>query len=949
MKSFFFKICIVLIIVLIPLNFLGFYKGFSAKASGIVINNSFTVAITPNNAGKIAEYHLYGIIAVDSIDEIILKFRKDATFTFAHPMTESILVNEKAVSKVSIGSDEYYGVICRITLSEKLEKGEKIDILIKKEAGIRNPVSPGVCYKVVMQGILKSYIVFELESDKYIISVSSVDDVNVKVNPPTKGFNAGYNIRFITGVLGKMFSGDDGDSIFISFAEGTYVPQITKSSLRYVKINGYRVFDNSVKKVNSRTLEIAVNGDISPLSNVEIEISEEFGIINPKIAGKKTILVSTTAEPTFVESEPFEIFEPEIQNLSVSLVPDSIATEPEINISFKTSPVGHLLRGDKIYMEFPRGFYLEGINPSGGSFVNGKEADAFVQGNTLQIVAPEDILSSTVVEIKISESPHIKNPIIAGDYVVNVWTDSDSSRSPFSVSIKESFVSEVHLEALYSGSNSVNEFMIFFKNGPVYTLAQNVDSIILKFDDGFVLPDVPSQNLITVNGKVAPTVSREVYALYITTPLDILPLSTVEVKIPEEFGIKNPGELGEYGVKVSTSREPTEIESNKLKITPLPVVEFTINPQAPDGQNGYYKTNPEIMLSTSNGVKVFYKIDDGEFSEFAQTFKMPEGTHFLFVYAVDSSGNKGDIVKKEFAVDTTPPEVKFNNTNSNPVFRGSPGKLLGSVSEPCTLKINEVILELKDNLNFEVELNVYEGMPIAIYARDLAGNASTLLLTAHIDSIPPVITFLNSVAKLQGLNINSVETTESTYTVQVKLDEKGKVFIDSNEMYFDGDAYSYTANLIEGDNQFIIKAVDSAGNETVETLVVKKVNEKKIVLQIGSNLASVGSETIELEAAPFIEKGFTLVPLRFISEAFGALVDWNDALKVITINYRTLTIQLQVDSNVVLVGTEFKKLDVPPKIVNGRTFVPIRFISETFGAEVLWDSTTKTITITYKP
>jgi len=237
----------------------------------------------------------------------------------------------------------------------------------------------------------------------------------------------------------------------------------------------------------------------------------------------------------------------------------------------------------------------------------------------------------------------------------------------------------------------------------------------------------------------------------------------------------------------------------------------------------------------------------------------------------------------------------------------------------------------------------------AIYARDLAGNASTLLLTAHIDSIPPVITFLNSVAKLQGLNINSVETTESTYTVQVKLDEKGKVFIDSNEMYFDGDAYSYTANLIEGDNQFIIKAVDSAGNETVETLVVKKVNEKKIVLQIGSNLASVGSETIELEAAPFIEKGFTLVPLRFISEAFGALVDWNDALKVITINYRTLTIQLQVDSNVVLVGTEFKKLDVPPKIVNGRTFVPIRFISETFGAEVLWDSTTKTITITYKP
>jgi hypothetical protein len=160
--------------------------------------------------------------------------------------------------------------------------------------------------------------------------------------------------------------------------------------------------------------------------------------------------------------------------------------------------------------------------------------------------------------------------------------------------------------------------------------------------------------------------------------------------------------------------------------------------------------------------------------------------------------------------------------------------------------------------------------------------------------------------------------------------------------------YLFTADLVDGENGFAIVARDLAGNEATENITIKRVNEVVIKLVIGDTTAYIGSSTSTLDAPPFIEKGFTLVPLRFISEAFGASVDWNDALKVITINYRTLTIQLQVGSNVVLVGTEFKKLDVPPKIVNGRTFVPIRFISETFGAEVGWDGATKTVTIVYK-
>jgi hypothetical protein len=566
-------------------------------------------------------------------------------------------------------------------------------------------------------------------------------------------------------------------------------------------------------------------------------------------------------------------------------------------------------------------------------------------------VSPQNITPLSQVEVKILKELDITNPSSPGDYMINVWTDADSFKSSFSVNIKPSTVSEVKLEAEFSGLNTTNSFKIYFKTGPVYTLVKDIDRIKITFDENFVFPETVSQNLITVSDKVSTNVVKEGNSIIVITPLDIPPNSLIEVEIPETFGIKNPANLGEYGVRVSTSKEVQEVESNKIKITPLPVVELTVEPQAPDGQNGYYKTAPEIRLSISNGVKVFFKVDDGEFAEFTAPFKIDEGTHTVYAYAMDEGGNKGDTIKKQFSVDNTPPKITFDNANSDPYFKGSPGKLTGNVSEPCTLKINEVILELTDDLHFSVELNVYEGMPIAIFARDLAGNAATLLLTAHIDSKPPVITFISKVNWVQGLGVNSVETTEPAYTIQLKIDEKGKVFIDSNEMFFDGQTYSYNANLIDGDNQFIIKAVDAAGNEAIETLLIKKVNEKKITLQIGSNLATVGSETVEIESPPVIEKAFTLVPLRFIAEAFGATLDYNSALQIINISYKATSISLQVGSTIAFVDNvrKEKDLEIAPVIVNGRTFVPIRFISETFGATVDWDGATKTITITYKP
>ena len=942
MKNFERRLFLIILILLfcVPI--------FPLKSYAITVAPLFEVEVTPINAGSVAEYRIYGSYSeYDKVKILKVYFRADTSFRSSGAPSGSVLVNGISVLGTQFKKIDADGSIeATLYLSQYINKDNKIEILFKKNAGVVNPITPATCYKVRV--VLINYNGVEVGtilSNSYRITSSAVQGLTVNVDPAIRGMKAEYVVSFATGARGALNSNSGG--IKVKFPEGTIFPNSLSKTNILINNGPISAIYRDTEEPN--VVRVYPSFDIPANYPVTLVFKKELGLSNPLQAGIKKILVSTDSEPDWVESEPYEIFEPEIQNLSVSLAPDSIALQLELNLSFTTSPVGFVNKGDKIYVEFPQAFLLPVSVQSDHVFVNRQNTEAFTSGNRIEVISPQNILPLSQVEVKILKEVGIINPSPPGDYTINVWTDADSFKSSFSVNIKPSTVSEVKLEVQYSGLNTVNAFKVYFKTGPVYTLVKDIDRIKINFDEKFVFPETISQNLITVSNKVSTNVVKEGNSIFIITPLDISPDSLVEVLIPDSFGIKNPPNLGEYGVKVSTTKEAEEIESNKIKITPLPVVEFTINPPQPDGMNGFYKTKPEIMLSTSNGVKVLYKVDDGEFAEFTASFKIDEGTHIIYVCAVDEGGNRGDTIKREFSVDNTPPKITFDNANSDPYFKGSPGTLTGNVSEPCTLKINEVILELTDDLHFSVELNVYEGMSIALFARDLAGNVATLLLTAHIDSKPPVITFISKVNRVQGLGVNSVETTEPAYTIQVKLDEKGKVFVNSNEMFFDGQTYSYNANLIDGDNQFIIKAVDAAGNEAIETLLIKKVNEKKITLQIGSNLATVGSETIELEAPPVIEKGFTLVPLRFISESFGAEVQWNGALQVITIIYQTHTIQIQVGSTVAVVDNSIVKLDAPPKIMSGRTFVPIRFISETFGAEVGWDGATKTVTIVYKP
>ncbi|MCM1566081.1 MAG: stalk domain-containing protein [Dehalobacter sp.] len=103
-------------------------------------------------------------------------------------------------------------------------------------------------------------------------------------------------------------------------------------------------------------------------------------------------------------------------------------------------------------------------------------------------------------------------------------------------------------------------------------------------------------------------------------------------------------------------------------------------------------------------------------------------------------------------------------------------------------------------------------------------------------------------------------------------------------------------------------------------------------------------QNLSFDVPPTIENGSTLLPLRVIFEALGADVQWDGATQTVTANKSGTEIRLIIGGVAYKNGQEVQ-LSVPAKIIDGRTMVPLRFVSEAFGCQVSWDGATQTITI----
>ncbi|HEY8500151.1 MAG TPA: stalk domain-containing protein, partial [Clostridia bacterium] len=107
----------------------------------------------------------------------------------------------------------------------------------------------------------------------------------------------------------------------------------------------------------------------------------------------------------------------------------------------------------------------------------------------------------------------------------------------------------------------------------------------------------------------------------------------------------------------------------------------------------------------------------------------------------------------------------------------------------------------------------------------------------------------------------------------------------------------------------------------------------------------VNDNLIGFDVQPFFYKSRTMVPIRGVFEAMGALVEWDNYTKTVEVSKGGIEVRVQLDNPVALVNGRRISMDVPAVGLNGRIFVPVRFISEALGADVDWDNNTKTVYI----
>ncbi|MDY3929185.1 MAG: copper amine oxidase N-terminal domain-containing protein [Clostridia bacterium] len=267
---------------------------------------------------------------------------------------------------------------------------------------------------------------------------------------------------------------------------------------------------------------------------------------------------------------------------------------------------------------------------------------------------------------------------------------------------------------------------------------------------------------------------------------------------------------------------------------------------------------------------------------------------------------------------------------------------------------------------------------------DYEGNITTTDLTDFIDFDYRDETPLNYESSMEGVfndgvayTIRNEEIVDPNYpeSYTVFKDINGNVLYEGYNWYhiydynlgiirdselqvdFDGKDYNYTTfkdivsnkeycfncsiGLFNDDGYAIMDTAFDSGDENNKYYVVKL--KKGIIPTVSYN-----GEKIKFDQIPVIENGRTLVPLRAIFEKIGADVEWDGDTQTITASKDNTEISLTIDNAEAVKNGEKVTLDVPAKIVNGRTLVPVRFVADCFGVDVQWDQTMQRVSLTSK-
>ncbi len=139
-----------------------------------------------------------------------------------------------------------------------------------------------------------------------------------------------------------------------------------------------------------------------------------------------------------------------------------------------------------------------------------------------------------------------------------------------------------------------------------------------------------------------------------------------------------------------------------------------------------------------------------------------------------------------------------------------------------------------------------------------------------------------------------------------------------------------------GDNKYSFIMPESAVKVAVTTEEAEY--DTRVVLQIGNKNVVINNRTVTNDVTPVIVDNRTMVPIRVVTEALGGSADWNEAARMVTLTIDGKVLRMTIDQTI-------DGFDAAPVIINSRTYVPIRYVAEALGADVEWIAETQQIII----
>jgi len=318
--------------------------------------------------------------------------------------------------------------------------------------------------------------------------------------------------------------------------------------------------------------------------------------------------------------------------------------------------------------------------------------------------------------------------------------------------------------------------------------------------------------------------------------------------------------------------------------------------------------------------------------DFTKSLSLEEGSNIFVIRAEDNAGNRID---REIEV------IYKKQTFASIAASSGTG---GTISPSGTVSVNygdSETFTISPDQGYKISDVKVDGVSVgAVSTYTFSNVSSDHTIEASFEKLAFKITSSavtnGSISPSGTVSVNYGDS--KTFTITPSYGYKiSNVKVDGKSI---GPTASYTFTNITQDH-------------TIEATFEKQITEIVIILQIGSKYFTVNGETRTLDSPPIIKNNRTLLPIRAVVEALGGTVSWDAAERKVTITLSSTTIELWIGKSTAKVNGVNTPIDptnpkVVPEIINSRTMLPLRFVTENLGCTVEWDGTTKTITIRYE-